>query len=593
MDRILSDLAAPTLAPVWLQLSAAVALVVLCAGLERRYRRRYFLLWAAAWTCHAMGLSGVLASSAGAGPAAVFWQYVCWGWSAGALAWAAVVFAWGRPWGGWVVLGAFTPVVWTFLAVYVFDAARWPGVPLVLYSVLMLLVAAAALARYDQLIRSLAGRYLAALFFGWALLQASVLLPGAARLPDPWSTHLVTALIVGAGAGILLLVLEDLAQGLDTLTALSAELHEGFGGEGRRVEAMLRRALSLRGVHGSALWLSGTDGGAFVEGAGVAALWPFETPPSAAPLVARGVVTEGVPRVMRARSGMSERRSRGHSYTAALPVFADDSVVGAVVVVGEARDPFTVVDDRFLLAFGQQVGVALSNEELHQDLTERTAELERLQARLVHQHEEERNRIWRELHDETAQVLAALNLQLGVLTERSQPEMVPALDRARTLLKDGIQSIRRVTRNLRPLPLDDLGLVPALRALARDFDDVDAVRVHFSAPDTPQSLRPEAESALYRALQEGLANAVRHGQAHVITVRLSTRGRSAELVVEDDGKGLADDIQERMRSSGGLAGIRERVGALGGDFFVQNGASGGARLVVSVPVQAAEEGVTQ
>lgn len=591
MDRILSGLAAPALAPIWLQLAATVAIVVLCTGLERRYRRRYFLLWAAAWTCHALGLAGVLALSVGGGPSAVFWQYVFAGWSAGALTWAAAVFARGRPWGGWVVLGAFAPVVWTFLAVYLFEDARWPGVPLVSYSAVMLVLAAAALARYDRLIRSPAARYLAVLFFAWALLQASALLPGGARLPDPWSTHLVTALIVGAGGGIFLLVLEDLAQGLDTLTALSAELHEGFGGEGRRVEAMLRRALSLRGVHGSALWLAGPEGGSFVQGAGVAALWPFEAPPAAAPVVARGVVSERVPRVMRDRSGPVNRSKRGHSYTAALPVFADESVVGAVVVVGEARDPFTVVDDRFLLAFGQQVGVALANEELHHDLTARTAELERLQARLVHQHEEERNRIWRELHDETAQVLAALNLQLGVLTERSRPEMVPALDRARTLLKDGIQSIRRVTRDLRPLPLDDLGLVPALRALARDFDDVDAVRVTFSAPGSPPTLGPDAESALYRATQEGLANAVRHGEARHITVRLSVRGSDVELVVEDDGRGLADDIQERMRSSGGLAGIRERVGALGGDFSVGNGEKGGARLTVSVPSISSQEGV--
>jgi signal transduction histidine kinase len=89
----------------------------------------------------------------------------------------------------------------------------------------------------------------------------------------------------------------------------------------------------------------------------------------------------------------------------------DEEVVGALVIVGEARDPFTVLDNRFLLAFGQQVGAALANADLHRDLQVRTEELERLQARMVHQHEEERNRLWRELHDETAQVLAALNLQ--------------------------------------------------------------------------------------------------------------------------------------------------------------------------------------
>ncbi len=68
-------------------------------------------------------------------------------------------------------------------------------------------------------------------------------------------------------------------------------------------------------------------------------------------------------------------------------------------MVGEARDPFTVLDNRFLLAFGQQVGAALANEELHHDLSARTLELERLQERMVRQHEDERARLWRELHD--------------------------------------------------------------------------------------------------------------------------------------------------------------------------------------------------
>ena len=125
-----------------------------------------------------------------------------------------------------------------------------------------------------------------------------------------------------------------------------------------------------------------------------------------------------------------------------------EEVVGALVVVGEARDPFTVLDSRFLVAFGQQVGAALENEDLHRSLEARSEELERLQVRMVHQHEEERSRLWRELHDETAQVLAALNLQLGLLQERSDPELVQGLDRAKTLVGEGIKSIRSVTRNL-------------------------------------------------------------------------------------------------------------------------------------------------
>ncbi len=394
---------------------------------------------------------------------------------------------------------------------------------------------------------------------------------------------------MAVGLGILFLVLEDLDQGLSSLTALSGELQGGLRGDEPMAEAMLRRALSLRGVHGSALWIATPAGGHFVQGAGVAALWPFEGAPESARLAAERVRVEGIPRVARSASDGGEpewgrgEASEEHAYTAALPILGDDGVVGALVVVGEARDPFTVLDNRFLLAFGQQVGAALATEELHRDLQERTEELERLQARMIHQHEEERNRLWRELHDETAQVLAALNLQLGVIAERSDEAIAPALDRARTLLGEGIKGIRSVTRDLRPVALDDLGLLPSLRALARDFSNADGLTVHFRAPGRAPRLKPEAEGVLYRSMQEALSNALRHGARERVDVVLESGDGEVALTVTDDGPGFPEDAVPRLRGRGGLAGIRERVTALGGHFSIENAESGGARLRVSLP----------
>jgi signal transduction histidine kinase len=273
-----------------------------------------------------------------------------------------------------------------------------------------------------------------------------------------------------------------------------------------------------------------------------------------------------------------------HAYTAALPVLREDEVVGALVVVGEARDPFTVLDTRFLLAFGQQVGAALANEELHGNLRARTEELERLQQRMIHQHEEERSRLWRELHDETAQVLAALNLQLGVIEERSDEAMTPALTRAKTLLAEGIKGIRSVTRDLRPTALDDLGLIPALRALAREFDEGASLTVSFAAPARVPELTAETEAALYRSMQEALSNAVRHAAANRVEVRLESDARLASLTIVDDGPGFPDDVETRLRGGGGLAGIRERVTSLGGSFDFGNVNGGGAQVRVRIPV---------
>jgi len=388
---------------------------------------------------------------------------------------------------------------------------------------------------------------------------------------------------LGMGLGILFLVLEDLDQGLRTLTALSGELQDRGHSDESVPEAVLRRALGLRGVHGSALFLGSGPEGAFVHGAGVCTLWPYERPPAAAMRAVERVRSTGVPEVVQ-ESGNGSRSRWGHPYAAALPVLRGEEVAGALVVVGEARDPFTALDTPFLVAFGQQVGAALENEDLYRSLAARTEELERLQALMVRQHEEERERLSRELHDETAQVLAAVNMQLGVLREQGDESMAQALDRARSLVSAGIQSIRNVIRNLRPTALDDLGLLPALRALSRDFGGHNLLEINFDMPSTLPKLGDGAELALYRTLQEALANAIRHGECTQVDVRVESAADEVHLTVSDDGIGFPEAGSASLhRARGGLAGIRERITRVGGGFELENAPEGGAKVHVWVP----------
>src|SRR5688572_23084289 len=153
-------------------------------------------------------------------------------------------------------------------------------------------------------------------------------------------------------------------------------------------------------------------------------------------------------------------------------------------------------------------------------LDRRTGELERLSARVVRQHEEERGRISLELHDQTAQVWAGVKMQLGVVREVVPPDVVPRLDRVLTLVDTGIESIRSVTTNLRPPLLDDLGLVPALRALVKDFGEQAELNISFDGPELDPPVNGEAALALYRALQEGLSNVARHSGATEALVQL-------------------------------------------------------------------------
>ena len=561
------------------QLLVSLGLAALCAYLERQYRQRYFGLWAGAWSVYALRVAAVRAHVATEEPLWLFWQQALSGWAALALLWASLVFTLRLRWRAVYALPAAIPPLWAGLAV-----ARGAGADAVGPMVVFLSAATAAASwaffRHGRLVGSGAARFLGAALALWTVYHFFDPLVRARSSVEPWAYHADAIFELAVGLGILLLVLEDLGQGLGTLTALSGELQVRPGAGEKMAEAMLRRALSLRGVQGSALWVTDGGDGRFVQGSGVAALWAFEGAPPEAKAAALRVRESGLPE-WGSRSGEGAP-SGAHGYTAALPILREDAVVGALVVVGEARDPFTVLDDRFLLAFGHQVGAALANEELTEALRGRTAELERLQERMVHQHEEERQRLWRALHDETAQVLAALNLQLGVLEEGSPPGQAPALERAKRLLAEGIRGIRSVTRGLRPRALDDLGLVPAMRALTRDFDG-GALQVRFEIDDDLPPLPTDAEAALYRSLQETLANAARHGGGTQIDVSLGRAAGGVRLTVVDDGGGFPADIAERLRGGGGLSGIRERVTSLGGSLDFGNVQGGGARVKVEVP----------
>ena len=216
-----------------------------------------------------------------------------------------------------------------------------------------------------------------------------------------------------------------------------------------------------------------------------------------------------------------------------------------------------------------------------EELDRRTRDLERLSARIVNQHEEERRRLSLELHDQTAQVWAAVKMQLGLVRERAPAEITERLDRALSLVDAGIRSIRGVTTNLRPPLLDDLGVLPALRALASTFGEQTGLAITFRAPAELPPLSGEAGLALYRALQEALSNVARHAGATAALVQLSVSGSTLTMLVRDNGRGPAPGASGRTL---GLAGMRERIGALGGSVLLATGSPPGAELTVTVPL---------
>jgi signal transduction histidine kinase len=163
------------------------------------------------------------------------------------------------------------------------------------------------------------------------------------------------------------------------------------------------------------------------------------------------------------------------------------------------------------------------------------------------------------------------------------------LDQVLGLIDTGIRGIRSVTNDLRPSLLDDLGLVPALRSLVTDFGERSGIVATLAVPDALPALSEEAELALFRALQEGLSNVLRHAGARTVDVRLTVGAEDVRLEVRDDGRGPQSTSLERLEREGhmGLAGMRERIKALGGRVRFGAGQETGATLEVVVPLSQA------
>jgi signal transduction histidine kinase len=202
-------------------------------------------------------------------------------------------------------------------------------------------------------------------------------------------------------------------------------------------------------------------------------------------------------------------------------------------------------------------------------LAQRSAQLEQLSALLLRAQEEERRRIARELHDQAGQTLTALKIELD-LEGRKEASMRVA---------EVLAQIRDVSELLRPRALDDLGLVPALRAMAADFARRTQIPVAIDADDS-QGWAPETALTLYRVAQEALTNVARHSGAKRAWVRIEREGAACRLVIEDDGHGLPDVLKPHL----GLMGMRERVTAAGGTLRLETASKGGLRVEANLPV---------
>jgi PAS domain S-box-containing protein len=221
-------------------------------------------------------------------------------------------------------------------------------------------------------------------------------------------------------------------------------------------------------------------------------------------------------------------------------------------------------------------------------LRESQRQARELSARVLEAREEEKARIARELHDELGQLLTALKMDLGWLRERvaADPELAARTAEMGTLVDRTVSSTRRISADLRPLMLDDLGLADAAAWLVEDFAKRSGVACRIDLPqeDALQDISKSVATAVYRAVQESLTNIGRHAGAKSAWVVLVVEDGAIHVEVEDDGRGIAPEDLAKARSLG-LKGMRERISFLGGSLDIARAPRGGTRLRLRVPLR--------
>ena len=344
--------------------------------------------------------------------------------------------------------------------------------------------------------------------------------------------------------------LERAVRGLEATTAIA----RAVGGETRLdrvLELIAKRGRALVGARGVLIALREGDE---LEVAATAGELPADVRGERVPgggdvVEALGIAGDGTPLV--------------------VPLAFRGAALGVLAAVGP--QDFDTEDERLLQAFAASAATAVS--------TAQTVERDRLRHAL-RAAEEERGRWARELHDETLQGLAAL--RVGLSAAAREPDLETLREHVRAAVEQiagEIQNLRAIISDLRPAALDQLGLAPALEALAGRVGAAEGLDVTLDLDLHP--LDPEIETTVYRLVQEALTNVKKHAAASAVRIAVRTEHGRVELTVGDDGRGFDPAA---LTAGFGLSGMRERAALAGGTFELRSGEDG-TTVHSSLPAQ--------
>jgi signal transduction histidine kinase len=274
---------------------------------------------------------------------------------------------------------------------------------------------------------------------------------------------------------------------------------------------------------------------------------------------------------------------------ASVPLRSKRKLLGVMNIASHTPRRFRHEDVQILNSIANLVAVVIENAGLYNEMRHRDEMRGELLRQIISTQEEERERIARELHDETSQALIGLGVSLqavmGALPLDTN-QLKAQLGEIQSVAMKAHDEIHRLTYELRPRLLDDLGLVSAVESHVENQLKPTGVMVHMETLGMERRLPAEAETALFRIIQEATTNIIRHAGADIASVTLEFKEESIVARIEDNGRGF--DIDQVMRSSDrrrglGLLGMTERAEYLGGALSIVSRPGVGTQIAAEIP----------
>jgi|GEM_PF-4216387 len=245
----------------------------------------------------------------------------------------------------------------------------------------------------------------------------------------------------------------------------------------------------------------------------------------------------------------------------------------------------------FLESVAKQISLAMmkirlieESKRAEEELKNSVEQLHQLTHYIEKVREEERVAISRELHDDLGQALTAVKIELGILNQgASDDASVLKIQKITSLVSDTIKTVQRITAQLRPEIIDDLGLADAIEWYAREFAERNGLKLQLNL-DTNISLSPDASLNIFRIVQESLTNIARHAQASRIRIALRQSSEHIELKITDNGQGISEH-ELSSRQSFGIISMKERSANLGGTFHIHSDTKSGTTINLSFPAK--------